>query len=59
MNAAGRTVDADRFAVTGDLTLDLWYDGSQWVGLSFPGPDGSPIDYRLERGDSQPAAAAL
>lgn len=57
VDAAGRTVAADRFAVTGDLTLDLWYDRSQWVGLAFPGPDGSPIDYRLERGD-RPASGA-
>lgn len=47
--AAGSSVGADRFAISGDLTLDLWYAGPQWVKLEFKGSDGSVIDYRLER----------
>jgi hypothetical protein len=47
---AGTAAAADRFAVSGDLTLDLWYAGPNWVGLAFAGSDGSRIDYRLEQG---------
>jgi Family of unknown function (DUF6134) len=47
--AAGRNLPADGFAVTGDLTLDLWYAKDHWVKLHFAGSDGSGIDYRLER----------
>ena len=56
--AAGASVAADRFAVTGDLTLDLWYAKDHWVKLEFAGSDGSIIDYRLERGVAQPIALA-
>ena len=56
--AVDREVAADRFAVAGDLQLDLWYVGEQWVKLAFPGPDGTPIDYRLQRSDRPPAATA-
>ncbi|MFL5337580.1 MAG: DUF6134 family protein [Geminicoccaceae bacterium] len=54
---AGQTVAADGFAVTGDLAIDLWYAGERWVKLGFAGPDGSAIEYRLERIDRQPGAA--
>ena len=53
-----REVAADRFAVQGDLQLDLWYVGEHWVKLAFPGPDGTPIDYRLQRSDRRPTATA-
>jgi len=56
--AVDREVAAERFAVQGDLRLDLWYVGERWVKLAFPGPDGTPIDYRLERGDQPPTATA-
>ena len=56
--AADREIAADRFAVAGDLQLDLWYVGEQWVKLAFPGPDGTPIDYRLQRSDRPPVATA-
>lgn len=49
---------AERFAVSGDLTLDLWYAGLHWVKLAFAGSDGSRIDYRLERGVPDLAALA-
>ena len=58
ITALDREVAADRFAVAGDLQLDLWYVGEQWVKLAFPGPDGTPIDYRLQRSDRPPAATA-
>ena len=45
----GDMVAADGFAVTGDLTLDLWYARDHWVKLEFKGSDGSIIAYRLER----------
>jgi Family of unknown function (DUF6134) len=56
--ALDRELAADRFAVAGDLQLDLWYVGEQWVKLAFPGPDGTPIDYRLQRSDRPPTATA-
>jgi hypothetical protein len=56
--AAGNSVAADRFAITGDLALDLWYAQDHWVKLEFTGSDGSVIDYRLERGVPQLTALA-
>jgi hypothetical protein len=47
--AAGTSVGAERYAISGDLTLDLWYAGAQWVKLEFKGSDGSTIDYRLKQ----------
>jgi hypothetical protein len=56
--AGSRDLPADRFKVTGDLTLDLWYAKDHWVKLDFKGEDGSTIDYRLERGVPQLIAMA-
>jgi hypothetical protein len=40
------TVAARRFAVSGDLNVDVWYDHSgRWVKLRFAAEDGSIIDY--------------
>ncbi|MDW8443702.1 MAG: DUF6134 family protein [Acetobacteraceae bacterium] len=37
---------ARRFRVSGDLTLDIWYDAEGvWSGLLFTGEDGSTIRY--------------
>ncbi|MCS6920391.1 MAG: DUF6134 family protein [Elioraea sp.] len=37
---------ARRFRVTGDLSLDIWYDADGvWSGLLFTGEDGSTIRY--------------
>lgn len=58
VSAAGDDVAADRFAVTGDLTLDLWYAQERWVKLDFKGEDGSVIDYRLEQAGPQLATLA-
>jgi hypothetical protein len=47
IEAAGRTVEARRYRLRGDLEVDLWYEGERWVKLGFAAPDGSRIDYRL------------
>jgi hypothetical protein len=42
----GRSAAARRFRVSGDLTLDIWYDrAGAWSGLLFAGEDGSTIRY--------------
>jgi hypothetical protein len=56
--ALGRSLAAERFTLAGDLGMELWYAGDHWVGLAFAGPDGSAIDYRLERGEHVPIAVA-
>jgi hypothetical protein len=43
--AAG-SIRANHYALSGDVDLDLWYDGRPiWAGLSFKGKDGSLIRY--------------
>jgi hypothetical protein len=45
--AKGGTVRARRFNVTGDLHFDTFFSDSwEWVGLSFPAPDGSLVTYQ-------------
>ncbi|MEK9725853.1 MAG: DUF6134 family protein [Rhodospirillaceae bacterium] len=40
-------VMATRYAYTGDLNTEVWYDDAgRWVKLRFKGRDGVPIDYR-------------
>lgn len=56
--AAGRQIQAERFALYGDAELDLWYQGERWVKLAFAGPDGSAIDYVLDEGALPPQGAA-
>lgn len=58
VQAEGRLVEADRFAVRGDLAIDLWYAGEHWVKLGFDGPDGSRIEYALERAPGIDLASA-
>lgn len=43
---SGKETDVERFTITGDLKMDLWYQGDHWVKLNFTGEDGSLIDYR-------------
>ena len=44
---AERPIGADRYRITGDLTMDIWYsDAGQWVKLDFDAR-GSTISYRL------------
>jgi len=46
VNARGRAVAADRYALVGKENLDLWYDpAGVWVGLAATGRDGSIITY--------------
>ena len=45
IEAVGQTMSADKFAVTGDLELELWYVEEHWMGLAFKGPDGAEIRY--------------
>jgi hypothetical protein len=45
--ADGTPVRARRFHVSGDLHFDTFFDDSwEWVGLSFPAPDGSVVTYQ-------------
>lgn len=42
-----QTIDAERFRVRGDVTVDLWYDQQgRWVGCAFT-TRGQNIEYRL------------
>lgn len=44
-NAAGQTLRVRRYALSGPVTLDLWYDDAQqWAGLSFD-KGGTPVRY--------------
>jgi hypothetical protein len=42
----GRPIAATRYALTGGIDLDLWYDATPlWAGLSFAAKDGSVVRY--------------
>jgi hypothetical protein len=44
--AAGGTVTARRYSLTGPFAVDVWYDGADgWAGLAFDGPDGLRVHY--------------
>lgn len=44
--ADGQAISADRYSVSGDARLDLWYDEiNRWAALSFEAHDGSTIRY--------------
>lgn len=44
--AKGGALKANRYAMSGDVAMDLWYDGRpSWAGLGFKGKDGSMITY--------------
>ena len=46
VEAEGRNVEARRWAYTGDLQNEVWYDGDgRWVKMRFLGRDGSTIEY--------------
>lgn len=55
----GGAIDADAFAVSGDLTMTLWYRRLEprWLGVAFDGR-GRAVTYRLAR-DTAPSAAWL
>jgi hypothetical protein len=47
---SGHRRPARRFAYTGDLRTEVWYDDqSRWVKMRFTGTDGSTIEYVCER----------
>ena len=49
VQVAGRTVRAQRYAYTGELQTDVWYDADgRWVRMKFSGSDGSVIEYSGE-----------
>ena len=52
VDAGGRIFPADRFHLEGELTLDLWYRGDNWVKLTFEASDESIIEYELETASS-------
>jgi hypothetical protein len=44
--AAGAPIRADRFSLSGDATLDTWYDdGANWAGIRFLAGDKSEVRY--------------
>jgi len=46
---ASGPVTAERFAVSGDLRKDIWFDAAgRWVKTRFDAPDGSSIFYVLQ-----------
>ena len=48
--AEGRTGEARRWAYTGDLQNEVWYDqDGNWVKMRFDGKDGSTIEYVCRR----------
>lgn len=53
IQAMGQLIEAERFELRGDLDLDLWYQGENWVKLQFEASDGSMIEYALESSNGQ------
>ena len=48
MTASAMPLQARHFSLSGDVSLETWYDRSpRWVGLGFAGADGSKISYVL------------
>jgi len=46
--AGNRTETATEYSMSGDATLDIWYDAArQWSGLRFAAKDGSEVRYEL------------
>jgi hypothetical protein len=46
----GQMLPATRYAYTGDLQNEVWYDPQgRWVKMQFNGKDGSSIEYRCDR----------
>jgi hypothetical protein len=44
---SGTRVDAQHFALSGGLRINLWYAGTDWVGCAFTAKDGSTVSYAL------------
>lgn len=50
IEAAGRTIEADRYRLTASLVVDAWYNSAdQWVKLAFEAR-GAEVDYVLDPG---------
>ena len=47
IDVLGQETETDHFELTGDLRLNLWYHGDDWVKLTFRGEDDSIIEYRI------------
>ena len=43
--AGGLRQPAERYVISGDVHLDMWYEGPVWSGLMFKAKDGSEIRY--------------
>jgi hypothetical protein len=44
--ASGAEMPAKRYALSGDLNVELWYDSSEaWAGMRFNADDGSEVSY--------------
>jgi hypothetical protein len=44
--AAGRTVEATEYRMSGDMRMNLWYDAARrWAGLQYYAHDGSVLTY--------------
>lgn len=41
----GGPIRTDRFAMTGEVEADTYYDATGWAGIKFKGGDGSTITY--------------
>lgn len=53
-------VNATRYAYTGDIQANVWYDDAgRWVKLRFLGTDGSTIDYACRRCQGGQVESAL
>jgi hypothetical protein len=49
VQVAGKTIRAQRYAYTGELQTDVWYDANgRWVHMKFNASDGSVIEYSCE-----------
>ena len=50
INATNGQIRAMRYAYTGDLQTEIWYDEkNRWVGMQFIGSDGSLIKYVCQK----------
>jgi hypothetical protein len=48
IEAAGKTIEAAQYALTGPATINLWYSQQNvWSALKAMATDNSMIDYRL------------
>ena len=48
--ADGRSVEAERYEVTGDMNITVWYTPQgEWVKLAFPAR-GADIEYVMTQG---------